>query len=229
LIGEAVSEQAQTELTEQTCWHCGADAPDHFCPSCHRIQSLRSGLDYFSFFSLPRGFNVDTAQLERRFYDLSRKFHPDFFFNASESERQYSMERSSMLNDAYRTLKDPIKRARYLLELEGRKIGENKGKVPPDLLSEVFELNEEMEELRAAKQAQARDQVEQLKNRLLDMEMMLKDRASQLQRRLREAFDRWESLPAGTTDRSAALNEANEQLMQMSYINNLIDDIEEEL
>ena len=183
--------------------------------------------DYFSFFGLPRRFNIDLAQLERQFYDLSRKFHPDFFFNASESERQFSMDRSSKLNDAYRTLKDPIRRARYLLELEGVKIGE--GKAPPDLLAEVFELNEEMEELRAAKRAQAREQVEQLKHRVLDMETMLKERDTGLRRQLQDSFNKWDQLAEASAEKRAVLERVNELLMHMSYLNNLIDDIEEEL
>jgi molecular chaperone HscB len=214
-------------VNEYTCWNCGAQNSGHFCPACQRIQPIEPGTDYFTFFQLPRRFNIDTAQLETQFYDLSRKFHPDFFFNAGESERQYSMDRSSKLNDAYRTLKDPLKRARYLLELEGVKIGQSKA--PQDLLAEVFELNEEMEELRAAKRKHADHEVEQLKRRIQEMEDLLKGRNDELNRGLREAFDKWDTLSPASANRRPVLDEVNELLMNMSYINNLIDDIEEEL
>src|SRR6185436_11755384 len=107
---------------------------------------------------------------------------------------------------AYRTLKEPIRRARYLLELEGKKIGEGKGKAPPDLLAEVFELNEEMEELRMAKRSQARNEVEQLKRRVHEMETMLNGRASNINKSLQNAYNKWDSLPEGSAERQAVLD-----------------------
>ena len=81
-------------------------------------------VDYFAFFGFPRKLNIDTAQLEREFYDLSRKLHPDLYARAQTQEQQWSLEQSSQLNDAYRTLKDPIKRTQYLLRLEGIELEE---------------------------------------------------------------------------------------------------------
>jgi molecular chaperone HscB len=228
LTGSKVNEQVKTSETEN-CWNCSAQVTEHFCSACQKIQSLNPGVDYFAFFEIPRRFNIDSTELEHRFYDLSRMFHPDFFSNCNEAERQFSMDRSSKLNDAYRTLKEPNRRARYLLELEGKKIGEGRGKAPPDLLAEVFELNEEMEELRIAKQTQARNEIEQLKRRVLDMEAMLDERASNINKSLQSAFDKWDSLPENSSERGAVLDEVNELLMHLSYINNLIDDIEDEL
>jgi len=91
------------------CRTCGAGAPvdEHFCPNCSRILALGRHGDYFSFLGLPRQLNIDPQQLERNFRELSRKFHPDYFYNASSSERLASLERSSYLNDAYRALKNP--------------------------------------------------------------------------------------------------------------------------
>src|SRR5207245_1924360 len=74
--------------------------------------------------------------------------------NATEQERELSLKRSSELNDAYRTLRDPVSRVEYLLAIEGeRKEGEKKQQAPPELLEEVFELNESLDELREAKAA----------------------------------------------------------------------------
>src|SRR5258708_34729768 len=81
-------------------------------------------VDYFTFFGFPRKLNLDTAALEKEFYALSRRLHPDMSAQADSQERDWSLEQSSLLNDAYRTLKDPIKRTEYLLRLEGVELEE---------------------------------------------------------------------------------------------------------
>jgi molecular chaperone HscB len=137
----------------------------HFCGSCGKVQPPAPA-DYFMFFGLLPKLNLDVAALEKEFYALSRKLHPDLSARASAQEQEWSFEQSSLLNDAYRTLRDPIKRTQYLLKLEGieleeqsksatekaRATGEVKKQiVPPDLLEEVFELNMQLEELRMNK------------------------------------------------------------------------------
>src|SRR5580700_3922711 len=149
----------------QSCWSCGTMRAVHFCEACGKVQPP-APVDYFAFFAMPRKLNLDVATLEREFYGLSRKLHPDLNARADRREQEWSLEQSSLLNDAYRTLKDPIKRTQYLLRLEGveleeqsktatekaRASGEVKKQiVPPDLLEEVFELNMQLEELRANK------------------------------------------------------------------------------
>lgn len=114
---------------------------------------------FFSLFDIPRKLNLDTAALERDFYRLSRKLHPDLYARKSAEEQAWSLRRSSLLNDAYRTLKDPIARTAYLLKLEGlavedentpdRDAAKKQNRVPADLLEEVFELNMQLEEMRA--------------------------------------------------------------------------------
>src|SRR5262245_32663007 len=137
----------------QICRNCGGGAAVdvHFCPQCTKILSLGRHGDYFSFLGLPRKLQIDAATLEQNFRALSRQFHPDYFYNASPVERRASLERSSYLNDAYRTLKNPVSRLEYLLQLEGmaaRGPEEASKQVPPDLLEEVFALNEELDEIR---------------------------------------------------------------------------------
>ena len=124
-------------------------------------------MNYFEFFSLPRKLHLDASLLERQFYVLSRRLHPDRFAGKSPAEQEAALAESSFLNDAYRTLKDPIARTQYLLTLEGvqleeqsksatdaaRASGEQKKQiVPPELLEEVFELNMQLAEMRANKQ-----------------------------------------------------------------------------
>src|SRR5689334_15397058 len=101
------------------CRSCGAGAPvdEHFCPQCSRILALGRHGDYFAFFGMPRQLVLDAQTLERRFRELSRKFHPDFFYNAPPAERLASLERSSYLNDAFRVLRDLPSRIEYLLSL----------------------------------------------------------------------------------------------------------------
>ncbi|MGA2427418.1 MAG: Fe-S protein assembly co-chaperone HscB, partial [Candidatus Acidiferrum sp.] len=105
-------------------------------------------LDHFALFGLPRKLWIEMAPLEQKFLQLSWKLHPDNFVNASADEQERSLKRSSEVNDAYRVLRDPVARVEYLLEIEGaRKEGEHKQQAPPELLEEVFELNESLDEL----------------------------------------------------------------------------------
>src|ERR1700760_1732208 len=77
---------------------------------------------YFAMFDLPRKLSMDVAALERDFYRLSRRLHPDLFARKSAEEQAWSLRQSSLLNDAYRALKDPIARTAYLLKIEGMRI-----------------------------------------------------------------------------------------------------------
>ncbi len=105
--------------------------------------------DYFAFFELPRSLALDLKDLEKRFYKLSRQWHPDLFARKSPAEQEQALEATAVLNDGYRVLRDPIARALYVLKQEGFDVGEQGTKdVPPELLEEVFELNMALEELR---------------------------------------------------------------------------------
>ena len=108
--------------TKVNCWSCGAMRAAHFCQQCGKVQPP-APVDYFTFFGLPYKLNLDTATLERDFYSLSRHLHPDINAISSAQEQEWSLEQSSQLNDAYRTLKDPIARTEYLLAPAGRAVG----------------------------------------------------------------------------------------------------------
>ena len=125
--------------------------------------------DFYEIFSLPRSLNISLDDLQKRFYALSRELHPDRFMPKPESERQRALDASSALNDAYRTFKDPIRRAQYLLALEGFDIGEQRSRdVPPELLEEVFELNMALEEMRSGDDS-VRPQLEQAEKNFVSM------------------------------------------------------------
>src|SRR5690349_6066821 len=151
-----------TSVSPLECRNCGAGAPvdEHFCPNCSRILALGRHGDYFQFLGVSRRLNLDMQELERHFRELSRKFHPDYYYNATPSERLASLERSSYLNDAYRALRLPATRIEHLLAIEGLPSTKSEGesgaaKVPAALLEEVFELNEELDEIREQREAGA--------------------------------------------------------------------------
>jgi molecular chaperone HscB len=105
--------------------------------------------------------NLDLTELEHEFHRLSRRLHPDRFARAEENEREWSLADTALLNDAYRTLRDPLRRTEYVLKLEGAELGDaatgknrtDTSRIPADLLEEVFELNMQLEEMRAERKA----------------------------------------------------------------------------
>ena len=107
------------------CWSCAVAHNEStlFCPHCSKIQPP-TGESYFSVLGLKPHLNLDLAALETEFHRLSRRLHPDRFARASEHEKEWSLADTALLNDAYRTLKDPIRRTEYLLKLHGAEIGE---------------------------------------------------------------------------------------------------------
>lgn len=213
------------------CLLCGALSSDaHFCAECGKIQPIAAGSDYFSFFGLPRRLQIDDSELEQSFYSLSRQFHPDYFMGASEPERQASMERSAMLNDAYRTLRDKVARVTYLLTLEGYKEAEKKA--PPDLLEEVFELNLQIEELKAARKMGDEDDVAEARSALEQALAGLSERLSDIDQRVFALFGDWDSAvdqSAPADDRKPLLDRMSELLSHRSYIRHLVRNLKEGL
>lgn len=125
--------------------------------------------DYFEVFGIERGLDLDVAVLQRKFYELSRQLHPDKFGAAAPEYQQYAIDATAQLNDAWRVLRDPVKRAEYLLKLEGLDIGEQRSNnVPPELLEEVFELNMALEELRDGDES-SRPRLEEERDRFKQM------------------------------------------------------------
>jgi molecular chaperone HscB len=215
------------------CRNCGAGAPvdEHFCPQCSRILALGRHGDYFSFLGLPRRLVIDQALLERRFRDLSRQFHPDYFYNASPTERLASLERSSYLNDAYRTVRNPISRIEHLLAIEGlppAKSEDGTAKVPPSLLEEVFELNEQLDEIRESRESGA--DPAQLRERLESARKPIDLKREEHEREVEALSARWDQqfADASPADKRATLDALRERLLERNYINNLLASIDRE-
>jgi molecular chaperone HscB len=227
-----------------SCWSCGSMRAAHFCDSCGKVQPPAPS-NYFAFFGLTLKLNVDVAVLEKDFYALSRKLHPDLSAGSGSKEQEWSLEQSSMLNDAYRTLKDPIKRTQYLLRLEGveleeqskaatekaRATGEAKKQiVPPDLLEEVFELNMHLEELRMNKKVGDDDPA--LFEEIGKAKLSLETKYEALLQELQTAWKEWDSVidrsPAVSTDERAQVrNKMVDILNRRNYIRNLVRDVNE--
>jgi molecular chaperone HscB len=214
------------------CGNCGAGVPldEHFCRQCSRILALGRHGDYFTFFGLPRKLDIDARDLDRRFRQLSRQFHPDFFHNASTSERLASLERSSYLNDAYRVLRDVPSRIEYLLSLEGLTTSGSHGqvKVPASLLEEVFELNEELDEIRERREGGAA--AEELRSRLTAAQAPIDAKQASHEQQLQQLIAAWdavESVP-GSPERRAILEALHERMLERNYITNLLATIEQE-
>jgi molecular chaperone HscB len=223
-----------TAAAAQVCRQCGAVAAvdSHFCPQCRLILPLGRGVDYFAFLGLPRKLNVDSADLERRFRALSRQFHPDYFYNATPAERRASLERSSYLNDAYRTLKQPTARIEYLLRLEGAAAAsprEASREVPAALLEEVFALNEELDDIRNLRAGGA--SADTLKPRLARARAPIERKRVEHERELNDLAARWDALDgeAAEAERRPVLDALRERTLERQYISNLLDGIDREL
>lgn len=104
-------------------------------------------MNYFDFFDLPVSFQLDEAELKRRFYETSKKYHPDFYTLESASKQTEILELSTLNNEAYRTLADFDKRMRYILDMKGVLAEEGKNDIPQDFLMEMMDINEALMEL----------------------------------------------------------------------------------
>ena len=201
-------------------------------------------MDYFSFFNLPRKLALDVVALEKQFYVLSRKLHPDRFASKPIAEQEAALAQSSLLNDAYRTLKGPISRTQYLLGLEGveleeqskaatdaaRASGEQKKQiVPPELLEEVFELNMQLQEMRAANKM-GEDEPE-LRRDLMTAKDAFDAKMVETQAELEGLWAVWDS--GVDAQDEAAKTRAKDAMVVLlnkrSYLRNLVRDVNEAL
>ena len=201
-------------------------------------------MNYFELFSLPQHLTIDLPSLERSFYVLSRKLHPDRFAARPEAEQAAALAQSSRLNDAYRTLKDPIARTEYLLKLEGIELEEQssaataaaratgttkKQVVPEDLLEEAFELNMQLEEMRAAKKFGEDDP--QLRKDLLAAKSDFDAKLAATDADLATLHAQWDSA-VDANDSTAKLTTRDAMvalLNRRSYLRNLVRDVNEAL
>jgi molecular chaperone HscB len=201
-------------------------------------------MTYFEVFGLPEKLRIDTEALEKQFYTLSRKLHPDRFASRPAQEQEDALRQSSLLNDAYRTLKDPVLRTQYLLKLHGVELeeqskaatdaarqtgGEKKQAVPPELLEEVFELNMQLQEMRMAKQM-GEDEPE-LRRDLMTAKDTFDARMVETQAELEGLWDQWDGAVDANDDaaKEATRNAMVNLLNKRNYLRNLVRDVNDAL
>ena len=203
-----------------------------------------SELNYFAFLGLPLKLEIDTVALEKQFYAMSRRLHPDRFASKSATEQEAALAESSRLNDAYRTLKEPILRTQYLLKLEGveleeqskaatdaaRATGEQKKQiVPPELLEEVFELNMQLQEMRTAKQMG--EEEPELRRDLAAAKEVFDVKMVETQAELERLWQAWDAAVDAADDgaKAKARDAMVALLNKRSYLRNLVRDVNEAL
>ena len=224
-------------LLRSMCWHCQSDiGGEYFCGQCVKVQPLSKDIDYFTCLGLPRKLNIDTGTLETKFYEMSRAFHPDFYEGKSEMERAVSLANSAILNQAYRTLKDPILRVEYLLRLEAGAAKDIPGKAPADLFEAILEIQEHLEDFQAAKSQNDAASASRAGDLLKNARKTLEAKRAALESRLAELFQIWDRLiEKGSHDQTHSaqkeqtLKEMRGLLSERTYVTNMLGNIAEAL
>ncbi len=204
------------------------------CPSCGRRQEprltcadcglpLAAPLDCFAALGMPRKLAIDLGALERRYHELSRKIHPDRFASSAVPVRDASLRATATLTRSYRTLRDPVARGLYWLELNGEKLAENNKRVPPELADLVFEVQEQLAELcgAPANSDAARELAARVVARRAGLQTMIDARLAELDRN----FAKWDQRP----DEKMLTLELKAILSSIAYIRTLIRDVDRAL
>jgi len=213
-----------TNTDTALCISCGkATAAQLVCSGCGVVQSPTGEPDFFSLFALPRKLAIDLEGLAERYYALSRRLHPDLFHNRPTAEQVASLRATAEVNRAYRILRDPVNRGLYWLSLHGESLGRDNERVPPELASLVFDVQEKLEELRTARRKGSAPAAE-AEMRGIHGELREKMRA--FEERLSESFKRSDSVDGS---HEAALAETKKILSELHYLRTLIRDVEKEL
>jgi molecular chaperone HscB len=197
-----------------------------------KVQPLSKELDYFACFGLPRRLTLDPAQLEAKYYELSRIFHPDFFQDKTELEKQISLGNTALVNAAYRTLKDPIQRAAYLVQLEAGSAKAIPTTPPADLFEDLLEIQENLEAFRSAMTAGREQEAMRYRTKLVADRERIERLHEELDTTLTSLFGRWDALQSETSrpealrqEKDAVLKELRALLSNRSYLRNVLDDL----
>jgi molecular chaperone HscB len=221
----------ELQMARSMCWHCQSEvAGEYFCERCVKVQPVSKEADYFSCLGFPRRLTIDPQQLEAKFYELSRAFHPDFYQNKSETEQAISLSNAATLNTAYRTLRDPIQRAEYLLAIEAGAVKEIRTTPPADLFEEILELQETLEEYRASDPTSTG--LQQLREKLQTAQHRLEERKQEMEAQLERLFAEWDALQErgeatsqARAERDRLLKQMREILSNRTYVKNIVNDL----
>jgi molecular chaperone HscB len=203
------------------------------CPSCGRQQEpslicaecgtpLAAPLDCFAALGLPRRLTIDLDALERRYHELSRKIHPDRFASKGPRVRDASLRATATLTRSYRTLRDPVARGLYWLELNGEKLAENNKRVPPELAELVFEVQEQLAEMQLSPDPEAAHELAtEVTARRVQLQFAMDETLAELERH----FTKW-SQPA---NEKMLMLEMKTILSKIAYLRTLIRDVDRAL
>jgi molecular chaperone HscB len=221
----------ELQMARSMCWHCQSEiSGEYFCDRCVKVQPVSKETDYFTCFGFPRRLTIDPTKLEGKFYELSRAFHPDFYHNKSETEQSISLGNAATLNTAYRTLRDPIQRAEYLLDLEAGAVKDIRTSPPADLFEEILELQDTLDEYRATDRASAAGL--QLRAKLQTDQRALEQRKQDMEAQLQQLFTDWDALQdrgeatsQARAERDRLLKQMREILSNRTYVKNIVNDL----
>jgi molecular chaperone HscB len=221
----------QLQMARSMCWHCQSEMTgEYFCERCVKVQPVSKETDYFTCLGFPRRLMLDRQKLEAKFYELSRTFHPDFYQTKSADEQTISLSNAAVLNTAYRTLRDPIQRAEYLLALETGSVKDIRTSPPADLFEEILDLQDTLEEYRASERDS--DQGHRLRATLQTEQESLERRKEGMEAQLRQLFADWDKLQdAGEAtslarvERDRILKQMRDLLSHRTYVNNIVNDL----
>lgn len=194
------------------------------------IEPFPRSTDYFSALGLPRKLAIDLQDLERRYYELSRRFHPDFFQTAPPRERLTSLENSALVNKAYRTLRDPLARAEYLVKLERGAGTEIQTEAPRALFEEILELNELLSDYKLGDSAERLA----LRSQLVEKDHELRAEFEALEQHLtNDLFPRWDATvdsgAIGEAEKHPLLSEISRIIGNRAYLRRVLTSLEEAL
>ncbi len=208
------------------CWRCQDEHSLQVgCPACEALQPLPPDIDYFTVFGLVRDPMLDERALAKTYYALSRRFHPDLHQAGTAEEQEISLRNTAVVNRAYRTLRDPVQRGQYWLELNGERLGKENTKVPPDLALFVFEVQEKLAAVREASVTGPPDARGGLGAELTQVRDGLDERRQDLHRKLAANFSKWGRAHSS----SELLSELKRVLSDMAYLRTLARDVEKTL
>jgi molecular chaperone HscB len=211
-----------TTGTTLCCWRC---AHEHlatlFCPQCSAVQQLPPQIDYFSVFGFPLLPAIDEAALTQRYYDLSRRLHPDLYQTGTPEEKDASLKNTALLNRAYRILRDLVSRGQYWLELQGESLGRENNRIPPTLAVLVFEVQEKLAEVRELRDTA---QAEQGKAEIVAIRADLDEQLQRLRTALSENLAQWK----GESRAPELLAQLKRLLSEIAYLRTLLRDVEKE-
>lgn len=215
----------QDKSGQLLCTSCGITVPNqvHFCTSCEHILPLPDRVSYFEFMELPLKLDIDLKALEKTFYRLSRQFHPDFYQSRPDSEQRAALARAATLNCAYDTLRDTSKRIEYLMRLSGFEQSTPKNQVPPELMMEILEIQEQLEDFQSAQGSEKSPLARQLKSGIDDMKERLEGTGGQLNALCRE-YDK-----ADEASKKMVFEKMRSIIDKSNYLRRIIENIESTL